>query len=219
MAYLELFERVADHVRRQGVTASFHRGKALSASVIQRASMKALIPIPSSMADFYAEVGDGMVFYWAVEGDHAPFAGHEFPKLEDRTVESLDDLIRWKIEWDDDYDFRHTENPTLAKQTALKMREWLPFHDEGNGDQFCLDTSIEPAPVVFDQHDWFDGGSGENGHRLGGSLIEFYTAWAQVCFQLPSGLWWPNVFIKSGEGVNWSSEQFREPFRLPARGG
>lgn len=215
MAYLELFQHVADHVRRQGVKVTFKRGKALSDTVIRGAQSRALIPIPPSMAEFYAEVGDGMTFAWTAKGDDAPFANHEFPKLADRTLESLSKLS-WRTEWQDDYDFRHTKDPKLAKQTALKMRRWMPFHSEANGDSFCLDTAIEPAPVVFDQHDWYDGGSGENGHLLGRSLLEFYTDWSQVCFQFPRSVWWPTVFNKSGGGVNWRSPEFREPFRLPA---
>ena len=62
---------------------------------------------------------------------------------------------------------------------------------------------------------WYDGGTGENGHRLADSLLQFYTDWAQVCFQFPRGLWWPSVFNKDGPGVHWSSDEFREPFRLP----
>lgn len=214
MAYLELFERVADYVRRRGLNLTFERGKRLSATAITRAQSRALIRIPSSMAEFYAEVGDGMFFAWRAKGDDAPFARHEFPRLADRTLESLD-LLRWRIEWKDNYDFSHTKDPKLAKRTALKMRKWMPFHDEGNGDAFCLDTAIDPAPVVFDRHDWCDGGDGKNGHLLGRSLLEFYTDWSRVCFQMPHSLWWPSVFKRLG-GVNWSSKEFQEPFRLPA---
>ena len=214
MAYLELFDRVADYVRRQGLTVTFKRGKALSASAIEHARANALIPIPASMAEFYAEVGDGLVFAWMPQDEDTPFVKHEFPRLKDRVHESFDKLS-WKVEWKDEYDFRYTKDPVLAKRTALKMRKWMPFHDEGNGDGFCLDTAMEPAPVVFDQHDWYDGGTGENGHRLADSLLQFYADWAQVCFQLPRSLWWPTVFKKNGPGLDWSSNEFREPFRLP----
>ena len=147
------------------------------------------------------------------EGDRAPFANHEFPKLADRVLESFDKLS-WKTEWQDDNDFRYTKNPALAKQTALKMRKWMPFHDEGNGDGFCLDTALDPAPVVFDQHDWYDGGTGENGHRLADSLLQFYTDGAGV---LPVAAQ-PLVADRLQEG--WSGcglehAEFREPFRLP----
>jgi hypothetical protein len=117
---------------------------------------------------------------------------------------------------DDEYDYRYTNDPALAKQTALRMRHWLEFHDEGNGDRFCFDMSTAGHPVVFDQHDWMDGGSGHNGHLLGESLLAFYTAWSRVCFQRPEGLWWPSVFQKDG-GINWTSKEFRKPFRLRGR--
>jgi hypothetical protein len=212
MAYLELFERAADHVRNQGVTVTFKCGKPLPQSVIERAQAGTLIAIPASMAEFYAEVGDGLFFRWTPDDDEAPFAAFEFPKLRDRIVESID-KVRWRTEWDDTYDFRGTKDRKLAKQTALRMRKWMPFHDEGSGDRFCLDTAIDSAPVVFDQHDWFDGGTGENGHVLAGSLFKFLTDWSQVCFQFPRSLWWPLVFRKP-IGINWNSDEFRQPFRL-----
>jgi hypothetical protein len=214
MAYLELFQRVSKHVRAQGVKVKFRRGKPLTAAAIKRAQSQSLIPIPTSLAEFYSEVGDGVLFQWSCEGEEAPFACLESPKLASRVVKSLD-KINWRIEWDDSCDFRFTKNPKLAKQTALKMRKWLPLHDEGNGDQFCLDTAVEAAPVVFNQHDWFDGGSGDNGHLLGAALLDFFTQWSEVCFQFPSGLWWPRVFKKTGNGIDWRSKEFREPFRLP----
>lgn len=214
MAYLELFEQAADHVRSQGVKVVFKRGKPLAASAIERACTRSVIPIPASLAEFYAEVGEGLRFAWRSKKDGDAFANYEVPNLEDCVVESFDSL-NWRTEWDDNYAFHGTADPVLAKQTALKMRKWLRFHGEGNGDTFCLDTAVDPAPVVFDQHDWFDSGTGKNGHRLADSLLQFYTDWAQVCFQFPRTCWWPTVFKKDGPYVDWSSDEFREPFRLP----
>ena len=214
MPYLQLFESVANHVRRQGVRVTFRRGNPLSPAVIKRAQSRSVIPIPDSMAEFFAEVGDGLVFRWAAKGNDAPSANINFEPLAEHVYESLD-MVKWRTEWNDDYDFRGTDDPTLAKKTALKMRKWSPVHAEGNGDFISLDTAHNPAPVVYDRHDWMDGGTGENGHILANSLLEFYTAWAQVCFQFPRSLWWQRVFKKSGIGVNWNSPEFRAPFRLP----
>ena len=184
--------------------------------VIKRAQEKALIPIPDSMAEFYAEIGDGLVFWWQARGERPPFANLEIPRLADITLDTLDQ-VAWRTEWEDENDFRFTDDPALAKQTALRMRKWLPFFDEGNGDRICLDTNAPGAPVVFDQHDWYDGGSGSNGHVLAASLMEFMSGWASVCFQLPCSLWWPSVFDKDGGGVRWNDEtEFRSPFRLDA---
>lgn len=214
MAYLELFEQVADHVRAQGLKVEFERGAPLAASAIEQACKRSVIPIPASLAEFYAEVGDGLRFAWRSKKLDDGFANHELPKFEDQVVKSFDSL-KWRTEWHDNYDFSGTKDPALAKRTALKMRKWMPFYAEGNGDMFSLDTAVDPAPVVLDQHDWMDGGTGANGHRLADSLLQFYTDWAQVCFQFPRHLWWPGVLKKDGPYVEWSSNQFQEPFRLP----
>jgi hypothetical protein len=216
MRYFDLFERVTEHVRRQGVKVRFESGEPLSASVIERECSEAFIPIPPSLADFYTEIGNGMEFGWSSRNDDRLFANHEIPRIEACAPKSYDN-VSWLTEWKDNYEFPHVQDPVLAKTTALKMRKWLPFIHEGNGDSFCLDTSQDPAPVVFNQHDWFDGGTGHNGHRVADSLMEFYSQWSQVCFQLPRSLWWPDVLNKNGTGIDWGSAQFQEPFRLPAR--
>lgn len=214
MAYLELFELVADHVRRQGVKVRFQRGKPLSAVAIDRARSQAFIPIPTAMAEFYAEIGDGLEFGWSSKRGSTAFANHEISKLADCAPGSLED-VNWLTEWNGDYGFHFTDDPVLAKNTAIRMRKWLRFANEGNGDAFCLDTATEPSPVLFDKHDWYDGGSGDNGHKVADSLLQFYSEWAQVCFQVPRGLYWPSVFCAGGNGIDWSSSEFQEPFRLP----
>ena len=98
------------------------------------------------------------------------------------------------------------------------MRKWVTVFSDGEGDRICLDAGLDPPPVVFDQHDWFDAGSGANGHVLAPTLLDFLTAWSRVCFQLPRELWWPEVFNSDGPGVNWSSDEFDDRFRLPPIG-
>jgi hypothetical protein len=213
MNYLELFERVAKHVKAQGCDVSFKRGSRVPTAAIDKARKKSAVPLPDSLLAFYQEVGNGLAFAWQSDDDDGPFASIAFPKLSEVVVESLDDL-KWRVEWSDSYGYQATGNPKLAKQTALRMRKWLAFHEDGEGNRFCLNTGAAGNPVVFDQHDWMDGGSGKNGHVLGKSLIAFYRSWSKVCFQFPSSLWWPSVFRSRG-GVDWASEEFREPYRLP----
>ncbi len=214
MAYVELFEQVAAHVHRLGVEVTLNRGKPLKKTTIQRAQIVSLIPIPDSMAEFYSEVGDGLAFYYCKEDGprRNPMASYEFPKLDDVTLKSIEQ-INWRFEWDDSCEYRGTKDPTLGRETALRMRKWIEIGHEGNGDRFCLDTGAEGAPVVFDQHDWLDGGTGHNGHVMGDSLLAFFTAWSRVCFQLPRSLYWPSVF-RPGGGVDWNSEEFDPQYRL-----
>ena len=93
MAYLELFHRVAGHVRRLGVGVEFERGEPLTDDSVARIS-------------------------------------------------------------NDDFDFSEWPDPRGARRMALRMRHWFSFHEEGNGDAFCLDTALDPPPVVFDRCGW-----------------------------------------------------------------
>jgi hypothetical protein len=111
---------------------------------MDHACAEAFIPIPQSLIDFYAEIGDGLEFGWSSKGRNAPFANHEICKLDACAPKSIDD-VSWITEWRDDYEFAHVEDSALAKKTALKMRKWLPFWGIGNGDCLCLDTSLEYA--------------------------------------------------------------------------
>lgn len=213
MAYLELFRCVRRYVRELGAETTFRRGPSLTVDHVERVCGTSAIPVPNSVADLYLECGDGVYFSWE-HGDAS--AAVSLPPLSDLAVPSLD-KVNWRIEWSDTYDFRYTRDPTLAKQTAMRMRQWLPIFEEGNGDSMCVDTASDPAPVVFNRHDWFDGGTGENGHVLGDSLLGFLTAWSSVCFQGPGGHWWPSVFRQTG-GIDWSNAEFRDPFRLTNSG-
>jgi hypothetical protein len=235
MVYLEIFDRVAKYVTDRGAFVTWRRSPHLSDSDFAEAKASCRISLPDDLLEMYAEVGDGTLFRWTLAErpdlslippaylfdylnqlpkNDGPVGGVELTTLS-QLVTYVNESINWRIEWDDDYDYRFTKDPNLAKSTAKRMRKWARFHDEGNGDQFCLDGGIAPSPVVFDKHDWMDGGTGDNGHRLGDSLLAFYQDWSKVCFQGPSSLWWPAVFRPKG-GVDWQSDEFDEGFRLPA---
>lgn len=216
MQYLHLFDIVADYLRSRRAELRFERGPRITSSVLKRARAKSPIHIPDSMAEFYTEVGNGVIFAWSAtgKGKHLPSGGLEIPKIQDHVLTTIDQ-VTWRTEWDDTEDYCLTKNPALAKKTALKMRKWMPIFSEGNGDRFCLDTSLDPAPVVWDQHDWFDGGTGKNGHRFATSLKKFFSSWAQVCFQPPRNSYWPNVLTRTS--VNWNSSHFDPNYRLPSK--
>ena len=221
--YRDLFLRVADHVRWRGLEAELTFGCALTDATVEEARRRLSLPLPGSLVEFYRETGDGMLFRWSVggldddddddpeaddEADYQPFAMVAFRPLLDVVAAHEEDKTRL-TEFRDDYDYPHTDDPALAKRTALRMGRWLGFHDEGNGDRFCLDTAVNPEPVVFDQHDWLDGGTGDNGAPMGTTLLAFMEDWARVCFQIPSSLWWPSVLTPSG--INLGERQVRPP--------
>lgn len=216
MSYRDLFLRVADHVRGRGVDVELMPGPPLSNATVDKARRVLTIPLPESLVEFYREMGDGMLFHWdagGVEGDdREPFAVVEVAPLLD-VVRAHEGQKEYATEWRDDYDYRFTDDPRKARATALRVRRWLGFHHEGNGDRFCLDTAASPGPVVFDRHDWYDGGTGDNGAPMGDTLRGFMEGWSRVCFQCPSSLYWPSVLGPAG--VDWQCDEFDPRFRLP----
>jgi len=110
----------------------------------------------------------------------------------------------------DDYKFPSVEDAKLAKQIYQRMKLWLPFQIEGEADCFCIDCDSPEGAVVYHQHDWYDGGSGENGHVLASSLGAFLQSWGRVCFASPANLYWPSAFAR--KGVNWTSRYFPKAY-------
>jgi SMI1 / KNR4 family (SUKH-1) len=242
VGYAEMFERVARFVESQGIKAQFERGGPLTDRAIVSARKQLPIPLPECLVELYRELGDGFSFRWS-DGKLVPpapeqqriaaqigeltgrpfehpwidggkvFAVIEFSPLSELVAHHLE-RTRGAIEYDTDYEFSHVKDRQLAGKTAQWMKHWLGFHNEGNGDRFCIDTSTEPHSVVLDQHDWFDGATGANGTVLARTLPEFLEQWSRVCFQSPNSLWWwPTVLTESG--VNWDGEEFDQRFRLP----
>jgi SMI1 / KNR4 family (SUKH-1) len=215
MTYFDVFWRVASYIESLGLEVDFECGKPLTERQIRARGKNLSIPLPGSLVDLYREMGDGVWLSW--DADHGggdgsgPFAMVEFEPLGD-LIARFEHGKSYSVEWADDYDYSGTRDPVLARATALGMRSWFPFLEEGNGDSLCLDSSAPECPVVFNQHDWMDGGTGENGSPMGASLFEFLEDWSRVCFQCPSSLWWPSV--NSPRGPKWSSREFRNPFRI-----
>jgi hypothetical protein len=219
MYYHDLLVAVADHVRWRGVEVEWVPGPPLTEAAVEQARRLLTIPLPQSLADFYQDVGDGVLFRWPAGGpgdderdEEHPFAMLELPPLLDLAI-AYEEQKDYASPFEDDLDYRRAADPQKARATARRMRRWLAFHHEGNGDRFCLDTALDPQPVVFDRHDWFDGGDDDNRSPMGDTFGGFMTDWARVCFQRPSSLWWPSVLGPAG--VDWQSGKFDPRFRLP----
>ena len=123
-------------------------------------------------------------------------------------------LVLYTPEKAEQYGFPYTKDPALAKRTAARMWHWLPVIEDGERRLRSAWTWVtRSCPVVFDKHDWMDGGSGDNGHRLAPNWRAFLVGWGSVCFQQPEGLYWPWCF-RPGGGVAWDGEHFLSPFRV-----
>lgn len=236
--YIEMFERVMGFLESKEIEAVFKRGAPLTEGVIASARERLPVPLPESLIEVFREVGDGFSFYWS-DGKPVPPTPEQvrleleisrltntpfwLPEMDDGkfsgavVVSPLTELVaehlkrmRWAIEYDSLYDFPYVKDRHLAQSTIQRMRSWFCFFDVGNGDRLCLDTATDPNCVVYDEHDWFDGGTGENGWMLGPTLPAFIDSWSQVCFQSPG--WWKSVLTESG--VDWDHEEFDGRFRL-----
>jgi hypothetical protein len=204
----EIFETVSSHLHELGIECELIKVPPTELVKVLKAEKKIGLPIPDSLKKLYTEYANGLVFHWS-HGDD--FGSLHIPNLTDLVSNrrAWAKLVLWK----DEYEFPHVQDPELAKQTNSRMKSWLPLIAEGNGDCFCLDCGVRGGPVVFDQHDWFDGGSGENGHRIAPSLTSFVARWGSVCFTWPKGCYWPSTFIR--HGVSWTSRHFKKEYIIP----
>ena len=87
---------------------------------------------------------------------------------------------------DDPNSMNQCMDPTYrsdAYRISNRMKKWIPFIEEPDGDSFCLDCAT--GAIVFDKHDWFDG-FGEiaetNGLIAGSDLGDFIRTWGRFSF-------------------------------------
>jgi cell wall assembly regulator SMI1 len=217
MDYNSLFDTVRRHLDRQGVACEIEAGKPATNKVLTKAETKMKIRLPAELRAFYQIIGDGFSLWWQADADDLkkPFGSLQVP--------TLSYLARMYVDWRktslysqekaEKYGFPYTKDPALAKRTAARMWHWLPVIEEGNGDLICQDLSDPSCPVIFNQHDWLDGGTGDNGHFLAPNWWAFLRDWGRVCFQYPKSMYWPSCFRPRG-GVVWNSKQFRSPYRI-----
>ena len=215
MAYADLFEEAAAHVRGRRVQVTFTRGRPVTAAIVARAFRPTGLVPPADLVDLYSDVGDGLTFAWSAPGDRAPGAEVQVPAVALLVADWMNRRNRRLSEWNDSTDFPHSADPAWARETARRMRRWVTIDEHGNGSRFCLDTAVGPAPVVFAAVAWM-GGAPYPGHglRLAPTLRHFLADWSQVCFQGPRSAWWPSVFHLTAGGVDWNGQEFDNPFRL-----
>jgi cell wall assembly regulator SMI1 len=216
MEYRALFNTVRQHLKRLGVESELVAGARVIDKALDKIERKLSIKFPGDLRELYLALGDGFVFSWkdtAREGK--PFAAVAFPTLSDLAglYKGWRQMALYTPEAAEKYGFPYTADPVLAKRTAASVWHWLPVLDEGNGDMICQDLVDPGCPIIFNKHDWMDGGSGDNGHFLAWGWHHFLHDWGRVCFQMPKNLWWPGCF-RTGGGIEWDGDGFHEPFRI-----
>ena len=222
MDFSTLLNTVLEHLEGLGVKCTAAAGEPATEEALAAAEAAMKIRLPTEFREFYRDIGNGVTLFWESDSSDPtkPWGGFQVPALS-ALVEMYTGwrgLVLYSPEQAEKYGFPYTKDPALAKRTAARMWHWLPVFEHGNGDTICLDLGAPGCPVVFDQHDWMDGGSGANGHSLAPTWPAFLAGWARVCFQEPAHLDWPPCF-RPGGGVNWEDEHFLSPFRVPGSAG
>jgi cell wall assembly regulator SMI1 len=215
MDYSNLLETVLGHLNGLEVTGTAATGEPVTHEALAAVEAEMKVRLPTELREFYLTVGDGFTLYWETDPDDPKklWGSLRVPELAALAgmYSGWRGLVLYTPERAEEYGFPYTKDPTLAKRTAARMWHWLPVIEEPNGDAICLDLGAPGCPVVFDKHDWMDGGSGDNGHLLAPNWRAFLVSWGSVCFQDPIHWSW---YLRPGGGVDWSGEAFRNPFRV-----
>lgn len=204
MNFKDIIENARAALTSHGIEVTAEYGEPLTSAAIEAVEATLGMRLPTPIRQLYLDIGDGLHFVWDLEGSRNMGYFELMP---------LKDLIK---EHKTDIGFREgmvkgEDNPN-TKRVWASMLKWIDFHSEGNGDTFALDTSRDPHPVVFNQHDWNDGGDETNGFVLGDDLNSFMIKWGSLCFQRPKGLWWPSV--RKDFRVDWESDEFSKALTI-----
>ncbi|MBX3416052.1 MAG: SMI1/KNR4 family protein [Pirellulaceae bacterium] len=206
-------DRVANHLAIRNVTLACTLKSRASSDDVREAENRLGLALPESYVDFVMSFADGFVVSWFIED--GPFGFAEMTTMSS-SIDGILGMREWRI-FDDDsarkYGFPYVDDSELALVTNKLMRNWIPFHAEANGDYFSIDlNSNGSGRVIFDKHDWLDGGTGHNGFLMADNLFSFFNSWGNICFSQPKTLWWPSVIVE--DRVDWLSDEFDDEFRL-----
>jgi hypothetical protein len=214
-SYLSVVKKTEEFLRKKRIKTTIEVGRKLDGRRIIALEKSLKRPLPKEFSNFYNEIGDQFLFQWS--------KSPEFDKLSSGmiaipTPEVLADQFEkrskhtaWMSEKDAFVNCVDAEYHDAAAQIVQRMKSWLPFWKEGNGDQFCIDLAT--GEVVLDNHSWFDGFYGDayaTGVIAGANFLDFFARWANVCFMCPTSLWW--MSLADGPRLSWNPEEFNSRF-------
>ena len=208
-----LFDRVAAYLATMGIKLQYQLNPKATTRDIDEAQTKLSLTLPKSYIDFTTQFANGFELSWRAK--RGPSASFAMSTLRSSSEELLG--MRESRFYNDAaaraYGFPFVDDSELALHTNRRMHNWLPIHAVGNGDSFSIDLNPHGSGnLIFDQHDWLDGGTGNNGYLMSDDFPSFLRSWGEVCFSRPRSLWWKSVIGTSG--VAWDSDEFDDRFRI-----
>ncbi len=205
IGYRKILDAACTRLAALGIAVDLQNGVPVAASRIRQCEQEWAVLFPSSVRQFYMELGDGLMLRWFIDRSNIamPFGSLWVPRLRDLKMGI--DSLRMFNQCFADYDFRETEEPEVAKHHYQRQLSFFPFREE-NSDLICIETVDDRETVVFFDHEWPCYSRGDSGLFLGDSLHAFWMGWSSVGFAHPKLHWWPGTV---GErGTEWSEERF-----------
>lgn len=206
MTFENIFAEAAAWLKGKGISPAIEKRKIASSSEVARFSMRTGLDLPTSFSSFFTKFSDGYEFSW--ERNDGEWGLFRMP--------TLAQLAKKQRDWIDYVEEFHTRDNLVDEELADKgmriwkrMRYWVPFWDEGNGDHFAVDT--RSGKIVYDQFCWY--GNDErvvNGITAGRDLTDFVGAWSNYCFRRVKSQWWAE-FVDLGR-ITWNEASFDPEF-------
>jgi hypothetical protein len=210
--YEALFDDVKARLKAGGIEVDVEKNDPASLRETELFQSETGLVLPDSFVGFYRDFADGLIFKWEIDDDIRGYFA--MPTLADLTTETkqwmkmVDGFVGDPGSMDMCIE---EEYRSEAFSIWNRMKSWIPFWNDPNGDHFCVDVSN--GKIVFDQHDWYDGfGRIEttNGIEAGTSLHHFIESWSRFCFRLPEGCMW-SLIGRSGH-IHWDASNFDMDF-------
>lgn len=191
------FNEVDEFLQSKGVTVKVHLAEPANQRDLDAFAGKTGFHLPSSFSDFFSNFSNGYTFCWESEDGSGVFSMPDLEALAAMQRDWVENICKFA---DDPESMNLCVEPEFREEAFriwARMKNWIPFFEEPDGDAFCIDLTT--GAIVFNKHDWFDG-FGEiaetNGMIAGSSLIDFIRTWGRFCF---SSMWFGDAPHPAGQ--------------------
>jgi cell wall assembly regulator SMI1 len=206
MTTFKLYETLAPvllHLERLGASVTLSISEPTRLSRMTRFEDEFGLPLPESLKEFYTEVADGLLVSWSLEE----------PKLYGGvSIASFAELRLQRQRWMSAYEDikpsgAYVKDMDRAMATWERMKDWLPIHDEGSGDQICVDA--RSGNIV-----WYSHASADyTGNVIDQDILRWIRNWSHLCFGHAEGGWYSTT-SPGARSAEWNSDEFHSLCRI-----